>query len=101
MQMLSSVPADSEDVVLFVNDADTQAVRDAVNVLAGTHGGICTIFNGDDESGYSYIAGSKNGDSRIVGNLLKEKLSARGGGKPEMIQGSVKASEDEIRKALS
>jgi alanyl-tRNA synthetase len=36
-----------------------------------------------------------------VQKKLKSALGAKGGGKPEMIQGSVSGTEDAIRKALA
>lgn len=100
LSAIASVPADAGDVLLFVPEAETKAVRDAVNELTSAHEGFSSIFVGNDQKGYSFITGTKTGDSRIIGNLLKEKLKARCGGKPEMIQGSVSASEDEIRKVI-
>ncbi len=58
--------------------------------------GYTGIFSGSDENGYVYYAGGAGLDARELGNLMKDKLSARGGGSPEMIQGRCASTRDEI-----
>lgn len=41
--------------------------------------------------------GEKDGDLRRFTKKMNEKLNGRGGGKPFFVQGSVQASEKEIR----
>ena len=64
-------------------------------------GGLCGVFAGEDGSGYMYIAGGRGADARTVSGRLRERLGAKGGGRPEMVQGSVQASKEEILRALS
>ena len=49
---------------------------------------LSLICLGKKEEGFSVVAGSKEEDMRAFGTLLGEKLSFRGGGQKEMIQGS-------------
>ena len=49
---------------------------------------------------YSFIIGSRNADCNTVAAALRNKLGARGGGKPVMVQGSVKAAKSEIEEVL-
>ena len=49
---------------------------------------LSLICLGKKEEGFSLVAGSKEEDMRVFGKLLGEKLSFRGGGQKEMIQGS-------------
>lgn len=58
--------------------------------------GIAAVFSGDDENGYKYVITSRNADVRDIGKKMNAALNARGGGKPEMIQGSVSARKSEI-----
>ena len=88
------------DVVLFEDISNAKIRRNAVNELMERSEGICGIFSVDDSGSYQYIIGSKNKDCRVVGKVLGEKLDARGGGKPEMIQGSVTADKEAIIEAL-
>ena len=53
------------------------------------------------EEGYKYCLGSNTANLSVFAKEFNAALSGRGGGKPEMIQGSVKASKEEILKFLS
>jgi len=97
---LAEIPVKQKDVLLFETDLETQVMRNTVNKLMEKHEGKCGIFVGDDETGYNYIVGSKNVDCRDVANKLRDELSARGGGKPQMIQGSVVARAEDIKRVL-
>ena len=56
---------------------------------------LSLICLGKKEEGFSLVAGSREEDMRGFGKLLGEKLSFRGGGQKEMIQGSsVKGFEE-------
>ena len=99
-EKLKEIPASQKDVFLFEKDLDASVMRTVVNKLMAEHEGVCGIFVGDDVNGYSYIMGSKHVDCRETGAMLREKLEARGGGKPQMIQGSVSATEENIKRVL-
>ena len=75
-------------------------MRSVVNKLVEQHNGICGVFVGTDEEGYSFIIGSKTMDCREIAVKLREAFNARGGGNAPMIQGSLKASEECIRTIL-
>ena len=49
---------------------------------------LSLICLGKKEEGFSLVAGSREEDMRAFGKLMGEKLSFRGGGQKEMIQGS-------------
>ena len=93
---LAEISAEQKDVILFEQDLDTPVMRNVVNQLMETHDGVCGIFVGTDEDGYNFIIGSKTADCREVATKLREKFEARGGGKPQMIQGSLIAKADAI-----
>lgn len=59
---------------------------------------IAAVFSGDDENGYKYAIGSRTEDVRAIGKELNAACSGRGGGKPDMVQGSVAAKKEEIEK---
>lgn len=99
-QKLSEIPAEQDDALLFEEDLDVPVMRNAVNALVEAHSGICGIFAGSDADGYHYIVGSRSKDCREAAAALREELGAKGGGKPEMVQGSVTASEADIRSVL-
>lgn len=105
------------DVFLFEEELDRDRQREAVNLLCESLSGYGGIFAGTEEDGYFYIIGAgtakasdaKNtaestaepGDARRVNALLKERLSARGGGSAQMVQGSIRAPKEEILAALN
>ena len=56
---------------------------------------LSLICLGKKEEGFSVVAGSREEDMKAFGKLMGEKLSFRGGGQKEMIQGSsVKGFEE-------
>lgn len=57
---------------------------------------LSLICLGKKEEGFSVVAGSREEDMRAFGKLMGEKLSFRGGGQKEMIQGSTGAGFREI-----
>ncbi len=96
MQQIEQIPSDQEHVWLFTEELDPFVQRNAVNSLVEGHDGFCGIFAGSDEKGYRYIIGGRGKDSREVNALLKAGFGAKGGGKSEMVQGSVEADKNEI-----
>lgn len=97
---LAGIPSEKADVLVFDEGLDMNVARNVVNGLVEKHDGICGIFNGTDSDGYRYIIGSKHMNCKDLAAKLKEQLSAKGGGSPAMIQGSVTAKEEEIREIL-
>lgn len=98
---LETVPREQENVFLFVGDMDPIVQRNLVNRMCEEHSGICGAFTGSDEEGrYRYIIASRTRDAREVQKVLRDKLGAKGGGKPEMIQGSVTGTQSAIKAVL-
>ena len=63
--------------------------------------GIAAVFSGNDENGFKYAVASRTADVRPIGKELNAVCSGRGGGKPDMVQGSVSAKRSEIEKFWS
>ena len=97
---VAELPTDTDNAVLFECGIDTNTARNCVNGLVEKYSGFSAFFMGNDEDGYSFIIGSKNADCNAVAAALRNKLGARGGGKPVMVQGSVKAAKSEIEEVL-
>ena len=97
---VAELPTDTDNAVLFEGGIDTNTARNCVNALVEKYSGFSAFFMGNDEEGYSFIIGSKNADCNTVAAALRNKLGARGGGKPVMVQGSVKAVKSEIEEVL-
>ncbi len=100
LKEFEDIPEDKKDVTIFKEKTDAFIMRNVLNRLTEKHEGYCSFFSGNDEEGYTYFIASKTLDSRE----LQKKLSligARGGGKPEMVSGSIKAAKEAIVNALS
>lgn len=98
---LDSIPESQEDVVIFKEKTDNVIMRNAVNKLMTKHRGLIAFFSGSDEAGYSYILASESIDVRDWQKRLAEGLGAKGGGKPQMVQGNVMATEEKIKGEIS
>lgn len=90
-------PDVSPNVLLFVDDLDTIAMRNAVNSLVDRYPGFCGIFAGNDGEGYRFIIGSSCQDCKQLAERLRQDFQAKGGGTAPMIQGSMTASAEAIR----
>ena len=94
--------ADSDkNACLFVENIDKFVMRSKVNELSKKRSGYNAVFDGNDRDGYSFIIGSSDKDTRNALEALKEKFDTKGGGKSEMVQGSVIASEEDIKKIFA
>ena len=85
------------NLCVFENALSEAAARELVNLLAEKCA-VAALFSGSDETGYSYIIGSRRAELRAAAREINAALSGRGGGRSEMIQGSVSASEERIRR---
>ena len=62
--------------------------------------GVAAVFSGSDGD-YRYIIGSASADLRAAAKVINAGIGGRGGGSPEMIQGSASKSSWEIQEFLS
>lgn len=84
------------NICMFDDVLDEPALREIVNEAVKKCGGIAAVFSGNDETGYRYIMGSKTVDLRAAAGEINKALCGRGGGKPEMIQGSCSANKESV-----
>ena len=88
--------SDAGNAVIFDDSGSADDARMIADMLADKFGtGIA--FSGDDENGYKYAVVVRDGDAREKGKAINAALNGRGGGKPEMVTGTVAASEAEIK----
>lgn len=74
------------------------ALRELVNSLVPKCGGVAAVFSGSDEGGYRYIIGSGSVNLRSAAKEINAGINGKGGGSPEMIQGSCTATAVQINK---
>lgn len=89
-----------ERVVFFTEGMDDIQIRDMINETVEKYNGVVAVFNSCD-GGYKYICGLKaeKGDNtlRELAKTMNTELSGRGGGSEKMIQGSVCATEAQVK----
>ena len=94
---LSAVEATDGNLCLFLDDADNDALRAAVNACVDKCGGLCGVFTGSDADGYRFVIGAKNIPLRARAKEITAAIDGRGGGSDQMISGSAKAASAVIR----
>ena len=98
---IANIPGSQQNACLFVENIDKFVMRSKVNELVEQRTGYNAIFDGNDDDGYSFIIGSSDKDCRSALEFLTERHQAKGGGKSEMVQGSVRATAEEIKKTFT
>ncbi len=83
-------------VKVFDDGLEGNEPRELMNMLMDRGAKICMVFAGTDDSGYRYVIGSQSEDVRPLSKKLNEAFDGRGGGKPQMVQGTVNG----IRQAI-
>lgn len=93
---VAAVPVGSDRAVMIEADLEGNQPRELVNKLLERQVGMAAVFAGNDQQGYRYVIGSRREDVRTVAREMNEVLHGRGGGKPEMVQGTVPCTRREI-----
>ena len=83
-------------VCLFESELSGNGPRELMNMVLDRNTEICAVFCGTDEDGYRYVIGSRSADVRALGKKINEAFQGKGGGKPDMIQGSLKGNKEQI-----
>lgn len=97
----AAVPVGTENPVFFETDLDMDTCREFVNLLTDRcHGTVC-VFSGNGTGDWRYILGSRTRDTRQLCRYLNQTFQGKGGGKPEMVQGSLKGKKTDILTAIS
>lgn len=85
------------NLVFVLPQAFASGLRELVNLALPKCGGICAAFAGSDGA-YTFIAASTGVDLRAISKGMLSALSGKGGGRPEMIQGSVTCTAADIHR---
>ncbi|MDO4975905.1 MAG: alanine--tRNA ligase-related protein [Eubacteriales bacterium] len=95
-QCTAKICSGKGNVMIFEENLDAQDIRKCADTILDSCGGICALFSGDDQNGYKYALGERNGNVRELVKEMNEALQGRGGGKPFFAQGSLKGSKKEV-----
>ncbi len=85
--------------IVFEKNLQPDEVRKMCDLLADKVD-IAAVFSGDDRCGYKYTLASRKSDLRQLAKDFNSSLSGKGGGKPEMVQGTVNESREKIENFL-
>jgi alanyl-tRNA synthetase len=85
------------NICVFTDSFETDQLRNVCNAGMELCGGICAVFAGNDTDGRRYIMGSKTVNMGTEAKKINAALNGRGGGRDAMIQGSLKATESQIK----
>ncbi|MGI6094240.1 MAG: alanyl-tRNA editing protein [Lachnospiraceae bacterium] len=96
-EKLNSCTEEGKPVLLFALEGDMNVVRKVLLDKLSQSKGICGAFIGEDKTGYHYILVSEEMDLREFSRKMHQALPGKGGGKSQMVQGSVNAAEKQIR----
>nr|WP_204452821.1 alanyl-tRNA editing protein [Blautia faecis] len=88
---------EKENVLLFQEGMEAGSVQKLADAILQVCKGRCVVFSRNADGSYKYAMGEKDGDLRQFTKEMNAALNGRGGGKPFFVQGSVQASEKEIR----
>lgn len=84
------------DVLLIEGTMSADSLRKLCGMVKDRCLGRCAVFAGSDGA-YQYAIAQGGGDLRGLAKELNAALNGRGGGKPEFVQGSVRAARQEIQ----
>lgn len=96
----NEIQIEEKITVVFDPSLEGNLPREMMNLLLDRGAKVCAVFAGTDEKGYRYVIGSCSEDVRPLSKKLNAAFEGRGGGKPEMVQGSMKGTEASIREML-
>lgn len=112
MYMAETIPAGDEPVCLFVEDVQGDSMRLLMNRVLEKGHCLCAVFHqtgdaqadvseGDSAAGkmaaYRYVIGSRKADMRALAKEFNAAFGGRGGGRPDMVQGTAEGKEEEMK----
>ena len=89
----------SKDAVIFEDNMNSAELRKFCEVLC-ERANIAMVCCGNDEIGYKYALGSLKENVAEIGKAINKKLNGKGGGKGNIIQGSLSCTRCEIEKFI-
>lgn len=85
--------------ILFKEDLSSNDIKNLCQLLKEKSTKIAAVFSKENDI-YKYMIMSENFNSNEISKTFNTMLNGKGGGKPEMVQGQVCATEDEIKKVF-
>ena len=85
-----------EHIIEFNEVLPVPMCREFVNRTVKQASGLVAVFTKKSENEYQYILGSSTQNVRDFAQNMNQQLHGKGGGSPQMIQGTVSATHEEI-----
>ena len=99
-EKVAGVKEKEDLLILFEDGLSAQSIRRLCDrLIKEGKAATCAVLT-PCEGGYHYVLGSSVCDLREKTPKINQDLSGKGGGSPEMVQGSFAASREEIEKEL-
>lgn len=96
-KMIETAKPDQGSIMCFMEEMDAAGMRQYVNNCLHNCSKFCGFFAGNDEKGYTFTLSAAPAVSLpACAASLREKLGAKCGGSPQMINGTVRATKDAI-----
>ncbi len=96
-QKVDIIRETQENLVFFEPDFDMKELQLLVTA-AREKCPVAAAFSGDDEIGWKYVLASKTVDLRETAKAMNAALHGKGGGKTELVTGTLKAARAEIER---
>lgn len=94
------IPKNGKSVCIFTEEFSGDSMRILMNFVLDAGHPSCAVFYGNDSDGYRYVLGSRQQNVRDLAKEFHAQFDGRGGGKPEMVQGTVRGEKEKIEKWL-
>lgn len=88
--------ATNEEICVFVDDCKVKDLQTMADKLHKKLGGIRAVFSGCDQN-YSFAICGGDSELQEIFAKFKSEFSVRGGGRGGMVQGSVNATQENIK----
>lgn len=95
--IVSGFSPSGENAVVFVPGASPEELRQIALGLMERCPGTAVVCSGSDAGGYAYAAAAKGRIMNKKAPAINSALNGRGGGRDELIQGTFRAPETDIR----
>jgi alanyl-tRNA synthetase len=94
--LIDSFETKRESSCLFESDFEVNELRMLATGISEKTGRSCLAFSGDDEGGYRFVLSDALSFEKTA-VAFRAAFSPKGGGKPPVLQGTVNATERELR----
>ncbi len=94
--VIDSCETKGEAFCLFESDFEVNELRALATGVAEKTGSLCAAFSGDDADGYRFVLADPRSFEETA-SKFRAAFSVKGGGKPPVLQGTLVATEQELR----